>query len=216
MTAQARRVAWALLAGGLAGILVLASTYDREPLASLDANAAMWVATELPHAFELLARPFSWLGGWIGLTILGVATALVLLRERAWTDMVFLAAALVGSNVAVLVLKSWFDRDRPDIAPSVPLPASSSVPSGHAASGVAGLGAIAILVAERLPSRRACVALWIVVVVCGLAVGVSRIALGVHFVTDVVAGWCFGGLAWLAACLLVRSHVAERVSTAEP
>ena len=216
MTAQARRVVWALLAGGLAGFLVLASTYDREPLASLDANGATWVATDLPHAFELLARPFSWLGGWIGLTILGVATALVLLRERAWNDMVFLAAALIGSNVAVLVLKSWFDRDRPDIAPSVPLPASSSFPSGHAASGVAGLGAIAVLVAERLPSRRARVALWIVVLVCGVGVGLSRIALGVHFVTDVVAGWCFG-LAWLAACLLVRSHVvAEGVSSAGP
>jgi len=48
----------------------------------------------------------------------------------------------------------------------------------------------------RSPGAR--VALWIVVVVCGLALGLSRIALGVHFVTDVAAGWCFG-LAWLAA-----------------
>ena len=214
MPPLARRVAWALLAAGVGGFLLIAATYDHEPLASLDSDVATWVATDLPHALELAARPFSWLGGWIGLTILGVATALVLVRERAWSDLLFLAAALIGSNVAVSVLKVWFDRDRPDIAPAVPLPGSSSFPSGHAASGAAGLGAIAILAAERLPSRRARVALWIVVVAGGLAVGLSRIALGVHFVTDVVAGWCFG-LAWLVACLLVRSHIATRASSSE-
>jgi undecaprenyl-diphosphatase len=90
----------------------------------------------------------------------------------------------------------------------VPPPPSSSFPSGHAAEGVAGLGALAILAAERLPDRRARTWLWIAVVGAGVAVGLSRIALGVHYVTDVVAGWCFG-LAWLAGCLLVRNRASR-------
>jgi undecaprenyl-diphosphatase len=211
-----RRWLWIVLVVSSACFGVLAATYDHEPLASLDLDSARWVARDLPHALELAARPFSWLGGWIGLTILGIATALALLRERAWNDLLFLAAALIGSNLAVSVLKTWFDRKRPDIAPAVPLPTSSSFPSGHAASGAAGLGAIAVLAAKRLPSRRARVALWIVVAVGGVAVGLSRIALGVHYVTDVVAGWCFG-LAWLAGCLLVRDHIAARgAASVEP
>jgi undecaprenyl-diphosphatase len=211
-----RRRLWIVLVVSSACFVALAATYQHEPFASLDADVAKWVAADLPHAFELVARPFSWLGGWIGLTILGIGTALVLVKDRAWDDLLFLATALIGSNVAVAVLKIWFDRDRPDLAPAVPLPTSSSFPSGHAASGVAGLGAIAVLAAERLPSRRARVAVWFTVAILGIAVGLSRIALGVHFVTDVVAGWCFG-LAWLAGCLLVRSHFAERdVSSAEP
>ncbi len=98
----------------------------------------------------------------------------------------------------------------------MPLPESSSFPSGHAAEGVAGLGALAVLAAERLPDRRARALLWAAVVLAGLAVGLSRIALGVHYVTDVLAGWCFG-LAWLAGCLLVRDRlVAEARCTGEP
>ena len=170
---------------------------------------AKWVATDLPHALELAARPFSWLGGWIGLTILGVAMAVVLVRERSWADLVFLGVALFGSNLAVLLLKAWFDRERPDVAPAVPLPESASFPSGHAAEGVAGLGALAVLAAERLPDRRARTWLWAAVAVAGAAVGLSRIALGVHYVTDVLAGWCFG-LAWLAGCLLVRDAISSR------
>jgi undecaprenyl-diphosphatase len=68
---------------------------------------------------------------------------------------------------------------------------------------------MAVLAAERLSSARARAWLWSGVVVVGLAVGLSRIALNVHFVTDVLAGWCFG-LAWLAACLLARDALRRR------
>jgi len=203
-----RRLLTVLVAAS-AAFVALALAYDHEPLSSLDGDVARWVATDLPHALELAARPFSWLGGWIGLTALGVAMSVVLVRERAWVDLGFLVAALLGTNLATSLLKSGFDRERPDVAPAVPLPPSSSFPSGHAAEGVAGLGALAVLAAERLPDPRARTWLWGAVVVAGAAVGLSRIALGVHYVTDVVAGWCFG-LAWLAACLLVRNRVSGR------
>jgi undecaprenyl-diphosphatase len=202
---------WIILVTALAGFVALALSYDHDPLASVDVDVARWVAADLPHGFELAARPFSWLGGWIGLTVLGVAMALVLVRERAWADCVFLAVALLGSNIAVSLLKAGFDRERPDVAPAVPLPDSASFPSGHAAEGVAGLGALAVLAAERLPDRGARTWLWAAVVTAGLAVGLSRIALGVHYVTDVLAGWCFG-LAWLAGCLLVRDRLTSRTS----
>jgi undecaprenyl-diphosphatase len=129
----------------------------------------------------------------------------LLVRERNWLDLGFFAVAFVGSQLAVLLVKEWFDRPRPDAGSAVDLPESYSFPSGHAAAGVASLGALAVLAAERLPTDRARVRLWSLVVVVGVAVGLSRIALNVHYVTDVLAGWCFG-LAWLAGCLLVRDR----------
>jgi undecaprenyl-diphosphatase len=170
---------------------------------------AEWVASSLPGWVETLARPFSWLGGWIGITALTVAAVLLLAHERNWLDVGFVLAAVVGSQIVVAFLKAWFERPRPDAGSAVPLPESAAFPSGHATSGVAALGAFTVLAAERLENRRARRALWCAAVVIGLCVGLSRIALNVHYVTDVLAGWCLG-LAWLAGCLLVRESLRAR------
>ena len=201
----------AVLVGGLAGFLVLAATYEREPLTSVDADVAEWVAASLPTALEWFARPPSWLGGWIGVTALGIVLGLLLARQRSWLDLAFLVAAFAGSQIVVALLKEWFDRPRPDVGSAVDLPSSAAFPSAHATAGAASLGAAAVLVAERLPSRRARTWLWAGGALGGALVGLSRIALNVHYVTDVLAGWCLG-LAWLAACLLVRDRASSALS----
>jgi undecaprenyl-diphosphatase len=202
----------ALVLLGLAGFTVLALTYEGR-LGGLDADVARWVADELPGLLEALARPFSWLGGWIGLVVLGVVGGTVLARERAWLDLAFFLTAFLGSQLVVSILKDGFGRERPDLGSPVPLPDSASFPSGHATAGAASLGAAAILASERLASRRARVSLWAATVALGLAVGLSRIALNVHFASDVLAGWCLG-IAWLAGCLLVRDALAGRARAA--
>ncbi len=191
----------------LAGFVLLAAGYEKDPLASLDEDVAEWVARDLPAWISSLARPFSWLGGWIGLTVLGIVAVAVLLRERAWLDLGFFLAAFLGSQLVVALLKAWFDRPRPDVGSAIELPSSASFPSGHATAGVASLGAVVVLTAERLESRRARLWLWAIVAAAGIAVGLSRVALNVHYVTDILAGWCLG-LAWLACCLLVRDRLA--------
>jgi undecaprenyl-diphosphatase len=205
------RTLWALLFVGVAGFVALALAYDHEPLSSLDTEVSEWVFTELPEGAEWLARPFSWLGGWIGLTLLGVGAVVVLVVERRPGDLLFFLVTYLGAQLVVALLKEFFGRARPDVGSAVPLPDSLSFPSGHATAGIASLGALAVLAAERVPSERARRRLWAGVIAVGLAVGLSRIALNVHFATDVLAGWCLG-LAWLAACLLVRDAILRRRS----
>jgi undecaprenyl-diphosphatase len=203
------RILVTLLALGLLGFVLLALLYDHAPLSTLDAHVSRSVAESMPSRAEELARPFSWAGGWIGITVLAVATLVLLVRERSWLDLGFLLVAVVGSQLLVLVLKVWFDRPRPDAGSAIPLPSSASFPSGHATSGVACIGAVAVLATERVRSNRARTWILVTSAVLALAIGLSRIVLNVHFVTDVLAGWCFG-LAWLAACLLVRDRLARR------
>jgi membrane-associated phospholipid phosphatase len=210
-----RRGLWILLVAGLACFVVLALGYEDDPLAALDEDVARWVASDLPTWLEVVARPFSWAGGWIGLSVLGVVVALVLAWERSWLDLAFFALAVAGSQLAVMLLKDAFERPRPDAGSAVPLPESFAFPSGHAAAGAASFGAVAVLVDERLPSARARRWLWAGVIALGIGVGLSRVALNVHYVTDVLAGWCFG-LAWLAACLLVRDALGGATRRRRP
>lgn len=198
----------ALLVLAVAAFSLLAVGYEHDPFATIDREVADRGADALPVVLELAARPFSWIGGPVGLTVLGVIAVMYLVRERAWLDVAFLLTTFVGSQIVVSLIKDVFDRPRPDVGSAVELPSSSAFPSGHATAGVASMGALVVLLAERLPSRRARVWLWSSAVVLGIAIGLSRIVLNVHFVTDVLAGWCLG-LAWLAACLLARERLRE-------
>lgn len=199
----------ALVVIGLVCFVALALTYEREPFVTVDAELSTWVYEDLGSWGVWLARPFSWLGGWIGLTVLGIAAVVVLVRGRVVGDLVFFLGAYLGAQALVAVLKAFFGRVRPEIGSAVPLPETASFPSGHATAGIASLGALAVFASERLESRRARVWLWASVAVAGIAVGLSRVALNVHYLTDVLAGWCLG-LAWLAGCLLVRERLRSR------
>jgi undecaprenyl-diphosphatase len=205
-----RRKVSVLLVAGLVGFVALALAYEHDPLEAIDRETAEWVAASMPSWAQALARPPSWIGGWLGIMALAIVLGVVLMRERAWLDFGFLVATFAGSQIVVTLLKSWFDRPRPDLGSAVVLPSSASFPSGHATAGIASLGAAAVLIAERLPSHRARVWLWALVVTGGLTIGASRVVLNVHYVTDVLAGWCLG-LAWLAACLLARDGLRRRI-----
>ncbi len=186
--------------------MLLRLAYEHDPLATADAEVAEWVAASMPGWMESVGRALSGAGGWRAITVLTVVAVVLLARERAWADVWFVLMAVVGSQVVVTLLKAWIDRPRPEAGPAVPLPASAAFPSGHATTGIAVFGALAIVASERLPAGRARSLFWAGAVLVGLGTGLSRLVLNVHFVSDVLAGWCLG-LAWLAACLLARDRL---------
>ncbi len=196
-----------VLAVSLAGFALLAVGYDEDPLRTVDREVAEWVAVNMWTSAEWLARPFSWLGGWIGLTPIAVGLVLLLLLTRMFFDAAWAALTIGGIQLVTAFVKEAFDRPRPHEGSAVALPSSDSFPSGHAAGAVVTFGVLAALGAERWPRRAPL--LWALAILLSLAVGASRVVLNVHFVTDVVAGWCLG-LAWLAGALLLREMWKRR------
>jgi membrane-associated phospholipid phosphatase len=175
----------------------------------VDAEVAEWVVVSMPTWVEWLARPFTWLGGVVGMTIVVTAVSVVLLRRGMTREAVVLVAVTLGSQVLVLSAKAGYERERPDVGSAIELPSSFSFPSGHATTGVAVFGLLGLYAAALATTRRRRV----VAVCTGFAVGglvaASRVVLNVHFLSDVLAGACLG-LAWLSTCLLVDALLRRR------
>ena len=211
-----RRVtAWTrLLLAGLAGALLVYAAIATDvvhdgPLSELDVDVATWVAASMPSWAEWLARPFTWVGGTVGATLVVIVATVVLLVRRARVEAALLVVAALGIQLLVFTGKDGYDLPRPDEGSAISLPSSPSFPSGHAATGIAVFGLLGILAATvaRTRTQR-------VVAVCAgfglaFAIGASRVVLNVHYVSDVLAGWCLG-LAWLATCIAGARLVARR------
>jgi len=210
-----RPALWAAFLIGLVGFVVLAVGYEHDPLTAIDREVAEWVAASMPTWTEWLARPPSWLGGWIGMIPICVGLVLFLVATRHRADAVWAAVTLAGIHLVVTpVLKEVFDRPRPDEGSAVPLPSSDSFPSGHASGAVVTFGVAAMLGADRWPHQARL--LWALAALLSLAVGASRVVLNVHHVTDVIAGFALG-LGWLAGALLVRlPELSPSASSAAP
>lgn len=149
----------------------------------------------------LLMETITWLGSQI--VVLGVAatvalTLLVLRRDRSFWMIV---TGIGGAEVIEPVLKAHFHRQRPTAFFDVVSPESFSFPSGHALLSVCLYSLLATLISSRLSGRGR----WIVRLGAAaliLAIGFSRVYLGVHYPSDVIGGYLVG-LAWISALVAV-------------
>ena len=158
----------------------------------------------LPEA----ARDVTALGSFSVLTILvvGVAVFLTLVGNRRTA--LFLSVSVLGGTIVSTVLKMLFDRPRPDLT-GVAKVFTASFPSGHATISAVVYLTLGAILAEIAATRRLTIFFFFAAAFLTIIVGLSRIYLGVHFPTDVVAGWSIGS-AWALLCLLVFSAVRAK------
>jgi len=148
----------------------------------------------------------------LGLVVVSVA-GFLLLQGRYHTAIVVLATAASG-EIANYAMKNLFLRPRPDVVPHLRDVTSSSFPSGHAMESAIiylTLGAMLMRLAERRVTKMYCIGIAIVLT---LLVGISRVYLGVHYPTDVIAGWMFGFF-WASLCWMVAKRFERETGVAE-
>ncbi|GAA1906216.1 hypothetical protein GCM10009688_07700 [Arthrobacter gandavensis] len=151
------------------------------------------------------------LGGTIGLPILAAAAVAVLCRwQRSWTPLILTASAAAGSLLMTVAGKALVGRSRPPLTDAVPpYEYSASFPSGHSLNSVVVGGTIAYLLFIYLESKRARIITVLMAAVFIAAVGLSRVYLGHHWLTDVLVAWSLG-LAWLAILITVHQLLHAR------
>lgn len=161
------------------------------------------------HAFRVHATPtgdrimqgISLAGSPATMAVLFLVVAIVLATRRRWLALGGWAAAFVGGTALDVALKYIIHRPRPAGAAMFLRQFSYSFPSGHAMGSLLGYGMLAyVLVAFRVRGSAARGAIIVGAAVLVLAIGVSRLYLGVHYFSDVMGGYA-AGVVWLAACV---------------
>ena len=172
-----------------------------------------------PAWFESVARDVTALGGHFVLTFVTLAVVGFLLLTRKWGAALLVSVSVGGGTLLGTALKLGFQRPRPDLVPHGVDVYTASFPSSHAMLSAVTYLTLGALLTRLEPRRRVKgYFLALSVILTGL-VGVSRVYLGVHWPTDVLAGWSVGAgwamAVWLAALWLQRRGRVEQIGLAE-
>lgn len=187
-------VAWLVSAGAT-------EAFDRDLLLALrnpaDANDALG-----PAWFEEALAEVTALGGYTILVILAGTVLATLLLNGERQAALFLGGTLVGGAFVSSGLKALFSRPRPDLVDHLDQTFTSSFPSAHAMVSTLAYLTLAVVGIRFLRRHSSRVFLLIVAIVLAFAIGASRVYLGVHWPSDVLAGW-LAGAAWAGATWIV-------------
>ncbi|NNE39420.1 MAG: phosphatase PAP2 family protein [Marinicaulis sp.] len=165
-------------------------------------------------ALRIFMQSITLLGGWTFLTGLGVlVVAFLLVKDRKFDSAVF-TAAILGQTALSNYLKTFFGRERPDVVPHLVEAHTMSFPSGHATSAAAVYLMLALIIASSTGRGPLRVAVIVAFVVLAYLIGASRMFLGVHYPTDVFAGWALGtawaSFVWFFALKVCKNEKGTR------
>ena len=155
-----------------------------------------------PRWVEEIGRDFTALGGNAVLTLLTLAVMGFLILEGKRRMAVVLIVATLGALSLSTALKHYIDRDRPDLVPHGAVVYTASFPSGHSMLAASTYLTLAALLVRTQKNRRIKAYILLVAVMTTILVGISRVYLGVHWPTDVIAGWT-AGAGWALLCWLL-------------
>lgn len=198
-----------VLFAGYAGVVDAA--VDRASFARIDPPVLAWMVANRSGPVTAVAVLVSTVGGTVGSAVVAGCTAAVLIVRRRIYCAVIVVIAQVGAGILISAFKVLNGRARPPVATRLVVETTLSLPSGHALGAIVAVGMVVAVVFSSCARPRH-VALRLITVGVGavvvITIGLSRLYLGVHWATDVLAGWLLGG-AWLALCAAVLTSVAS-------
>lgn len=155
-----------------------------------------------PLWLQTAARDVTSLGSPAVLTLITVAALGFLSLTRQWIEALFVLGSICGGSAVSFALKDLVQRPRPDLAAAAVQTQTYSFPSGHAFLSAVAFLTLGALLARVQRRDEVKIYLLSVAIAITVLVGMSRVYLGVHWPTDVLAGWC-AGAAWAILCWLI-------------
>lgn len=203
--------AWVALAGAIWAFLAIGSEMREGELTAFD----LWVlgafrrpgqphAATGPHWLMESMRDITSLGGVTLLVIITVLSVIVLLAHSRKAQALVMAICVPLAQLSSGLFKDLYERSRPSFAIYGDLPTSMSFPSGHSTVAAATYFVLAVIVSSLEAKRSMKILAFAVAALLSLMIGFSRIYLGVHWPSDVIAGWCLGAAWALIAAVALR------------
>jgi len=188
-------VAAAWVFGGIAQDVIAG-----DPLTVVDMRFAIWLHGHTAPRLTAAMLAISSLGSPVAVGALSLLMAAVLISQRSWRRLLSVVLTVPGGGLLNMVLKQIFHRPRPAFDHPLARLTSHGFPSGHATAAVLFYGLLAVFAVQTVRSWR-----WRILAVLGallliMLIGFSRLYLGVHYLSDVLAADA-EGVAWLAVCL---------------
>ncbi len=167
-----------------------------------------------PEWMDDIVRDITALGGYAVLTLLTLAVVGFLCLDRKFAASWFVVGTILSGFAVSMSLKAFFDRPRPTIVPPLSEVYTSSFPSGHSMMSTIIFFTLGTLLATVTARRRLKFYFLVLAVLLTGLVGASRVYLGVHYPTDVLAGWS-AGLVWSSTCWLIARSLQRcgRINT---
>ena len=155
-----------------------------------------------PERFQYAVRDITSLGSTTILTLVTLFTLFFLYLKREIRSAIYVLSASIGGAVLVQILKFAFSRERPQIITPLVSEITMSFPSGHSAMSAVIYLSLAVLLLRVEQSNKYRIFIISSALIITFLVGLSRIYLGVHYPTDVIAGWMIG-LFWALFCWII-------------
>jgi len=181
----------------------------------IDVNVANWLHDRASPGWTTFFENVTRLGNVSTLAVVGLIAGVILWRTRRFADLQLLVLAAVGAEILTTGLKLGFERNRPFFSDPLATESTYSFPSGHASVSLAVYGTLGYIGARHLATRRAQILALTAAALVVALIGFSRLYLGVHYLSDVIAGFSVGA-AWVALCVVLlhlRLRLRDRRQT---
>ncbi|MGV9669895.1 MULTISPECIES: phosphatase PAP2 family protein [unclassified Gordonia (in: high G+C Gram-positive bacteria)] len=178
----------------------------------IDDGVTEWMVQGRSEPWIGVAHTITFFGNSLTMTVISAVVVALLAFRRHYAEAVLLGVGALMGSVVMVALKHLFARTRPPVDDRLLHIESYSFPSGHAMMSMIVYCLLAVVAYRTIPWVRDHPWIMLAAPILSFAIGVTRVYLGVHWTTDVLAGWVCGAL-WVLLCVWLSTRVTLRPST---
>lgn len=202
---------WAVIISviSLSGFSLMAMIISGHDILAFDSVIIAFVQGLETPTLTAIMTFFTFIGSWKSIVVIALLVILFLYKVLDHrSELVLFSLVIIGAPILNKVLKNFFERTRPDLHRLIEI-GGYSFPSGHAMNAMAVYGILTFLLWRHIPTRSGRALLLIVSMMMIFMIGISRVYLGVHYPSDIIAGYFASGF-WLAVAIWVYQQYREK------